>query len=136
MAKSGSIAELRRELAARQAELRKLEAQRKGLAKKLDAVDRQMAALTGGAPKKKAERVAAKRTQRIPRRRGRKTLADYIAKALAKAKEGMRAKDIVKAVQRSGYPSKTKTFSQMVLATLAKDKRFERVSHGVYRLVQ
>ena len=135
MAKSGSIAELRRELAARQAELRKLEAQRKGLAKKLDAVDRQMAALTGGAPKK-AKRVAAKRTQRAPRRRGRKTLADYIAKVLAKAKEGMRAKDIVKAVQRSGYPSKTKTFSQMVLATLAKDDRFERVSHGVYRLAQ
>lgn len=136
MVKRGSIADLRRELAARQAELRKLEAQRRGLVKKLDAIDRQMATLTGGAPKQKAKKVAPKATRRVVRRRGRKTLADYIAKVLGVAKEGMRAKDITKAVRRSPYPSKSKTFKQMVLSTLAKDTRFERVSRGVYKLAQ
>lgn len=136
MVKRGSIAELRRELAARQAELRKWEAQRKGLAKKLDAIDRQIAALTGGMRKKRAKRVAAKTTRRVVRRRGRKTLAGYIAKALGKPKQGMRAKDIAQAVKKSRYPSKTKTFKQMVLSTLAKDTRFERVSRGVYKLAQ
>ena len=64
------------------------------------------------------------------------TLADHIASVLTKARAPMRARDVVKAVKRSQYPSKSKTFNQMVLATLAQEKRFERVSRGVYELAQ
>ena len=136
MAKRGSIADLRGQLAAREKELGKLQAQRKGIAKEIEAVDRRIAALTGEAPKRGVKKVAAEKTERVPKRRGRKTLADYITKALGKSKKGMRARDVAQAVKKSAYPSKSKTFTQMVSVTLAQDKRFERVSRGVYRLAQ
>ena len=136
MARRGSIAYLRRQLAARERELRKLQARQEGLAKKIEAVDRRIAVLTGEAPKRGLKKVAAEKAGRPPKRRGRKTLADYITKALRKSKEGMRARDVAQAVKKSAYPSTSKTFSQMVSATLARDKRFERVSRGVYRLAQ
>ena len=136
MAKRGSIADLHRQLAAREKEVHKLAVQRKGLAKKIEDVDRRIVALTGEAPKKGLKKVAAEKAERAPKRRGRKILADYITKALATSPEGMRARDIAEAVRGSAYPSKSKTFGQMVSATLARDKRFERVSRGVSRLAQ
>ena len=135
MAKRESIAALRRKLAASEAEMGRLKVRRGVLVKKLEVTDRQIAALTGGAPKKRTRKVATKTTRRVVRRRGKKkTLADYIAKALGKSKQGVRAKDIAQAVKKSQYPSKSKNLGQMVAVALSQDKRFERVSRGVYKL--
>jgi len=116
-----SIFQLRKELNAKARELSELKLQRGKLATKLAAIDRQSAALTG-----RPSRRAGKRTG--------KPLPEYVRGVLARAGRSMRAADVTAAVLRAGYPTKSRTFKKTVAKTLADDKRFKRVGHGIYEL--
>ena len=61
-------------------------------------------------------------------------MAEYIRGVLAKAKEGVRARDVTAAVLQAGYRTRDKTFNKTVAKMLASDKRFRRVSRGIYKL--
>jgi hypothetical protein len=142
-----SIQELRRQLAARKAQLTKALAERKKLAARLAALDRDIAALGGKAPSrrgrkgpkakpkaragKKKGKAAAKKTVR--KRATGRPLVEYIVDVLANAKDGMRIKNVMAAVKKAGYKSLSKDFYGIVAATLRDDKRFAKVSRGVYK---
>jgi len=143
-----TIAELKRELAAKERQLDKLQADRKKLQRQLDVIDRQIVAMGGeapAAPARRGRRKAARKTTKAARkagkaaRRGRRTtgkpLAEYIQKVLAGG-EPMRAKHITAAVKKAGYKSGAKDFYGIVAATLRDEKLFKRVSRGVYTLAK
>ena len=126
-----TIEQLRQELAVREAELTPLQSQRDNLAKRLAAVEKQIATLTGEmAP----ARGRAKQIKRGGRRSGRKPLAEYVQEVLAKQKDGLGIKQIAEAVQAAGYQTMSKNFNAVVTLLLGKDKRFGKVSRGVYKL--
>lgn len=151
-----SIEELRQELADRQAELAHFESRREQLAKQLAALDKGIAVLTGeSAPalgrkrgKKKARRKAKatiqtkgkrgrptkKQVKRTKRATNTKSLAEYIADALAGKERGVSAKEITAAVQKAGYKTKSKAFGVVVRVLLSKDKRFKNVGPGMFTL--
>ena len=62
-----------------------------------------------------------------------KPLIEYIKDVLAKAKDGMRVKDAMAAVQKAGYKTHSRDFYGLV-ATALRDGPFLKVSRGVYRL--
>jgi len=127
-----SIAELRRELRAKEKALQALESRRSKLADELNAIDRQIAALVGATRRARASRlVPAGR----PRRRATgKPLVEYVESVLKGSKDGMRVKDIVAAVVDAGYKSHSKDFYNIVAATVREESRFTRVGRGVYKL--
>jgi len=141
--KTKSISELRKELKAKTSQLTGLNLRRSKLTARLAAVDRQIAVLTAEPVRRRRKRKVAKKAARKvkkalrakPGRKGRvgKPLAEYIRGVLAKAKAGMRVMDVTAAVLRAGYRTRDKTFNQTVAKTLATDKRFRRVSHGIYK---
>jgi len=63
-----------------------------------------------------------------------KPLVAYIADAL-KDSPGMRVRDVMVAVQQAGYHSASKKFYDMVAAAI-RDKAFQRVKRGVYKLAE
>ena len=148
MPRSKTIAELRRQLAAQEGRLGKLQARRQGLSRQLERVDREIASLGGdvGAAKPRAARKVAKKAvtrgrkkvakeaERAVGRAVAKPLSMFLAEALGKAREGQRAKDLAAAVLKAGYVTKDKNFKQTVASLLGTDKRFTRVSRGIYKL--
>ncbi len=145
MPKVKTIQQLKKELRAKEASLTKLSVQRKRLAARLAAIDRQIAALEGGdaprrgrkpgpKPGKKTLRKAVKKTTRKHTRRGAgKSLNDFIKKVLGGAEAGMRPKDIMAAVRKVGYKTKSKDFYGLVAAALRDKTKFKRVSRGLYK---
>ena len=130
-----SIAELRRELKAKERALGRLASRRKKLAARLAVLDRRIASLGGAAPATGA-RAGGRRTKG---RRGRKRatgkpLVKYIRAALGRAKGGMRAKDVTKAVVKAGYPTCSKDFYGIVAAALRDKSHFKRLKRGIYTL--
>ena len=150
MPKRRTIAELRREIAARRQQLSKLRKQRERLAARLRALDKQIGGLAGeptAKPRKKAARKrairrrtakkAVKRPVRKARRRTvvkQRSLVIYLTEAMRKAKGKMRAQDLAAAVVKAGYATKDKSFKATVAQTLAKNKQFKRVARGLYVL--
>ena len=152
MAKTKTIAEIRRALAAQEKRLAKLQARRSKIAAKLQRVESEIASLSGepaaarpGRPKKARKKVAKKKARRVVRKVAKKAvgrpkqtrgkpLTQYLAQALSRSKAGMRAKDLTTAVLKAGYVTKDKNFKQTVAKSLGTDKRFKRVSRGVYVL--
>jgi DNA-binding transcriptional regulator YiaG len=80
------------------------------------------------------EEKAVKPAKRAGRQTAEKPLADYIQKVLAKKKNGMTVKDIAEAVQKLGYKTTSKNFANIITIFASKDKRFERVRRGTYKL--
>lgn len=158
MPKIKTIAELRRELLAKEKQLSKLRKQREKLAARLRGLDKQISGLAGepaAKPRRKAakkraiRRITAKkaakrpvknaRTGKVVKARRRKVvkqrpLVDYLTEAMRKAKGKMRAKDLAAAVVKAGYVTKDKGFKATVAKTLAKNKPFKRVGRGLYVL--
>lgn len=141
--RSVTIQELRRTLAQKEKQLGRLLARREKLAADLGAVDAEIAAMGGGAsaparPKRRKKKAAAK--PKAPRRKAArratkgKPLVEYIAKVLKKAEGGMRIKDIMPAVTKAGYVTKSKDFYGIVAAAVRDDARFKKLSRGVYAL--
>ena len=135
-----TIAQLRRELAARERQLDKLLAQRGKIDAALQALDRKIMAIGGEIPFGGAKRgrvakpSAARRGRRGPRTG--KPLVAYIRQVLAAAPKGMRAIEVKDAVIAAGYSSKSSDFARIVAATLRKTPGIKRVSRGVYKLVK
>ena len=138
-----TLAELRAEINRRQKGLPRLRKQRAKLTKQLDAIDRKIAALAGepSAPRAPARAPTAPKAQkpapepagkrRLPR--NVKSLVEYAADVLAKAKDGMRVKDVMVAVKKAGYKTNSKSFYGLVAAAL-QDNRFGKLGRGVYTL--
>jgi len=59
-----------------------------------------------------------------------KPLVDFVAGVLAGSK-GMRVKEVAAAVKKAGYKTNSKDFYGIVATTL-RDKKFAKVSRGVY----
>ena len=138
--KSLNINELRRQLAAKERQLAKVLNRRKDLAARLKAVDEDIIALGGKIPvakrrkRRKAARAKAKgAARRKPGRRG-KPLAEYILGALKGAEDGLRVKEIVPAVRKAGYKTRSKDFYGIVASTVRDDGRFKKLRRGVYAL--
>jgi hypothetical protein len=130
-----TIAELRRELKTKERALGRLASRRRRLAAHLAALDRRIASL-GGAASSVGARAGGRRT-RGRRRRKRATgkpLVKYLRAALARAKGGMRAKDVMKAVVKAGYPTCSKDFYGIVAAALRDKGHFKRLKRGIYTL--
>ena len=134
MPKTMTIAQLRAELAAREAQLEKLQARREDLVKQLAEVDRDIAALDGGG--RRGPKPVAAKAPRASRRtlpKNVKPLIEYVREALAEAKDGMRVRDIMAAVQKAGYKTNSKDFYGVV-ATAVREGGFQKLSRGVYKL--
>jgi hypothetical protein len=142
-----SIWELKRELKARTGQLARLQARRKRAAARLTRIERQIVALGGEVGMARVGRGRRRRRRGRPRLPGRpvgrprkrraratgKPLIEYVRAVLAKAPQGMRAKDVASAVTKAGYRSFSKDFYGIVATTL-RDKRFKRLHRGVYTL--
>ena len=140
MPKTMTIAELKKALAAKERQLTELVAKRQNLAGRLAAVDGEIKALGGGAPKAGKRRgKIAKAPKATPARRPRKLprnprpLPEYIKDVLSGSKDGMRVKDVMPAVKKAGYKTFSKDFYGVV-ATALREGPFVKVSRGVYRL--
>lgn len=135
--KSKTIAELKRELRAKERTLDRLASRRKKLSARLAALDRKILALGGEVPSAAAGagRKAGRRAKRRRRATG-KPLANYVAAVLGKVKKGMRAKDVMKAVLKAGYPTYSKGFYGIVAAALRDTSKFKRLGRGIYTLAK
>lgn len=129
-----TIAALRRELAAKEADLAKLKAKRSKVAKALAAVEKELAAMEGAAPAPRQAKVGRPAGRRLRRRqRGGKTLVEYMTEVLA-GSDGMRTRDIKAAVLQAGYKTESKAFYNTVAATLRDHKGFVKVGRGIHKL--
>jgi len=156
VAKHLSIAELERELNARQKALETLASRHKSLASELQGLESEMASIrgtgsagrTGGRPARKARRgrppgraaaASASRAGRVDGRARRSknemTLPDAIAAAM-KVGAVVSPKQAAGLVKAAGYKTASKTFGIQVATTLAKDKRFKRMGRGQYKRVK
>ena len=131
-----TIAALRRELAAKEAELAKLKAGRSEVAKAHAAVEKEIAAMEGQAPARaprqaKVDRPGGRRLR--TRQPGGKTLVECMTELLA-GSDGMRTRDIKAGVLKAGYKTDSKAFYNTVAATLRDHKGFVKVARGTYKL--
>jgi hypothetical protein len=135
MARMMTIAELRKELAAKKNQLAKLRTQRDKIAKQLAVVDRRIAALDGepvDAMPKRGKTAKMKPAVKMARRtRGGSSLAGVLAQALA-GKGNVKVADATKLAVASGYKTKSANFGNIVSQMLSSDTRFRKVSRGVY----
>ena len=126
-----SVEELRKEISRRQKALPALVAKR-------DALNCQIAELEAlGAVKPAAARLGRKPGRKPGRRAMRAARPGSLRGALAEAlasKKKLSVAEMVAAVRAAGYKSQSKFFPKVVGMTLAKDKRFKRISRGVYAL--
>ncbi|MCG3179322.1 MAG: hypothetical protein BIFFINMI_01656 [Phycisphaerae bacterium] len=137
------IADLEAALAAKNRQLSALRAERTQVVGRLAAIDREIARLAGvrtgkpgrkpgPAPKAKAKAVkGGRRAARGPR--AGNTLGNKLHEILSAAGKPMRLLDVLEAVRKSDYPTKSKYLRSQVSQTLSRDKRFRKVRRGVYR---
>ena len=132
MPRTKTIAELRRELAAKERKLKTLSAKRSTLRVQLSAIDREIAKLGGeGTPGKKGKaKPTPKRRKMVKNKR---SLGNVLAE-VAKGRKLLGVADAAKLVLAKGYKSQAKNFHLAVNKTLMKDKRFGRVGRGIYTL--
>ncbi len=132
MPRTKTIAELRRELAVKEGKLKTLTARRSKLAVQLSAVDRDIAKLGGeGIPGKKSKvKTAPKRRKRA---KNKQSLADVLASVL-KGRRGVKVAEAAKLALGAGYKSASNQFANIVSQTFSTDKRFGKISRGVYAL--
>ena len=135
-----SIEDLRRELRKREAELGKLVARRGKVVAKLEGLDRKIA-LLGGEALGTVVKIHKGRAGKLPtvakktgRKRSDKPLLEYVKQVLAGVDDGMRVKDVMKAVTKAGYKSISKDFYTIVASALRDAKVFENLRRGVYKL--
>lgn len=128
-----TIAELRREIQAKERQLGKLQTRRRALARQLDGIDRRIAGLVG--KKVPTGKAAPKRVVARARRAARKgpSLSNVLAGVL-KGKGSVKVADAAKMALAAGYKSASDQFANIVSQTLSGDRRFRKISRGVYAL--
>jgi hypothetical protein len=127
-----TIPQLRAEIARRQTGFPKLQKKRAQLLKAIGTLDRQIAALGGRVEKPAKPKGRPPKAAKSKASSG-KSLVQCIKDLLAGSKGGIRIKDIVVAVQKSGYKSAAKDFYGLVAAVVRGDE-FEKLGRGVYKL--
>ena len=131
-----TIAELRAELAAKEKQVSMLRAQRQKIMKQLAALDGEIAALGGRAVTRKPKapkKAARKAVGRKRPGRGQPSLADVLAQVMAD-KGGVKVAEAGKLALSAGYKSTSSHFGNIVSQAMTTDKRFKKVSRGVYAL--
>ena len=143
VAKNLSIAELQRELSARQRSLSSLESKHKSLATRLQGLESEMVSIRGGGagrmarrgrPTKAAAASNGRSDGRSRRSKNPMTLPDSLA-AACKLGSVVSPKKAAALVKANGYQTASKTFGIQVATTLAKDKRFKRIGRGQYERI-
>ena len=130
MPRTKTIAELRRKLATKERKLKTLMARQSRLTLQLSAIDREIGALGGeGTPGKKGGARLAPKRRRMAK--NKQSLADVLASVL-KGKSGVKAAEAANLALAAGYKSESKQFANIVTQALSTDKRFRKVSWGVY----
>lgn len=126
-------AELQRELSRRSRNAEKLMAKRNRLAAELAEIDAELKAL-GQTPA--PVRSTGRRGGATGRTRAKNDmpLADAIAAAMEVRAE-VTPKEAAELVKSNGYQTTSKNFGMMVSNALAKDKRFKRISRGLYQRI-
>ena len=131
MAKTRTIADLRKELSAKERQLEKLQAKRDQLSLQLEKVDKQIASLTGKTPQRKAR---SKKAGKKPKRSIEKeSLGDVLAKSL-KDKGTVKVADAAQMAIVAGYKTQSKQFANIVSHTLANDDRFRKIRRGLFKV--
>lgn len=152
-----TVAELEQLLDSRRSELATLKEKREALANQIADLDEQIAAATGtGGGRKKVKRVkrkksakrAAKKAVRKTARKVKKTrpttrrkraknsapLSTFVEQALAGNKKGLTVQQIVDAVKKAGYKSKSANFNTVVYQQLYHSKKIKKAGRGMYAL--
>jgi len=130
LAKLSTVA-LKKELQRRLEALPKLIAQRNELSRRIAEIEGVAAAEQ--APKPATAPAPMKRGPRVKRAKNPMSLPEALVQVIS-AKKSVSISDAVAGVLATGYTSTSKDFPNIVKKTLANDKRFERVSRGVYRV--
>jgi len=133
MPRTRSIAELHKELAAKEGQLAKLRAQRGKLARQLTGIEREIAVLDG-----RPVKIKRKGRKKVAARKGRRarvgpSLADVRARVMA-GKGNVKVAEAAKLARKAGYKSKSGQFGNIVSQTLSGDGRFKKIARGVYAL--
>lgn len=134
---SASMAALERALAKRRRVAERLEARRDRLAKRLAEIEAALQLVHGapGAERQPAEQ-APVRTGRVRRRRkgagGGLSLLDAIGEVLKRAKEPLRASQVMEQVEAAGYRSRAKNFTHLVSKALGRHPQAARAGRGLY----
>lgn len=128
MQRQKSLADLRTELAAIEKGIGSLKDKRDTLAAQLASVEQGIAILSGRTVATKAPV-----SRRGKRAKNKQNLADALA-AVLKSKGKLKVADAAKLALESGYKSLSSQFGNIVSQALAKDKRFKKISRGVYAL--
>jgi len=134
MAKTKSVAQLRKELEDKERQVERLKTKRAKVAGELERLDKEIARLSGktaAGGKSTGKKRATKKRRRRPKNKA--GLADTLAKVL-KGKKGVSIEDAVNLVQKAGYKSNSKNLRGLVRQRLSGDDRFKSVGHGVYVL--
>ena len=126
-----SVEDLVREIRRRQGKLPALIAARDTLNRLIAEVEGLGGVKPPAMGRRKAGRRKAARRAMKPARAG--SLSSALVEAL-KARGKLAVAEAANAVLAAGYRSKSKAFQKVVGMTLAQDKRFRRVSRGVYAL--
>lgn len=134
-----SIQELRRRLVAQEREVARLKKAREKLIKQLAKVDKVIVAAGGSlsptpAGKARANKPAVAPGRKSRKRSGGKPLIDYILGVLKGSPKGIRVKEVMNAVTRAGYVSRSKDFYGIVATALREGPQFKNISRGVYAL--
>ncbi len=124
-------AELRR----REKSQKKLLNKRTRLLKELAEVEAELAAF-GSLPSAGRSVAVGRTATGTPRRRAQNdvTLGDALAQAM-EIRAIVTPSEAAKLVMANGYKTTSKNFAMMVSNTLAKDKRFKRISRGQYERI-
>ena len=124
-----STADLQAELARREKSARSLSGRRDRIHAELREIEAELALLTDGPRARLGSAPAA--ALRAPRAANTMTLSDALASVVPMGSLVSPA-EAAERVRQAGYESGARTFGMMVATTLAKDKRFRRVSRGQY----
>lgn len=121
-----SISELQNMIATRRRDMKKLAKRRAKALKLLKGIETAIAQISGNGT-----------LAELPRRpRNESNLPDALHQVLSKTTHPLGIREIADRVQASGYKSGSANFPGLVNLTLIKDKRFTRVSRGIYGLWQ
>jgi len=130
-----SVADIRRELARREAGATRLVRQRTKLAKRLATLDAELADLGVDSPRglrgRRGPRGGARKAARRRRSRGGLTLVAALEKGVTVGKV-VSPMEASAAAKRAGYRTASKTFGIQVATALAKATSFKRVGRGRY----
>ncbi|MDB4786802.1 MAG: hypothetical protein P8M30_04920 [Planctomycetaceae bacterium] len=125
-----SLAELEAILKDQKKRLDKLKKNQSALQKELDGVTQEIAVLEGkGKGSGRRGRPAgststAKKTVRRRRAKNPKPLKGYVREALAGSKKGLTLQEVMDAVKKAGYKSKSKSFKSVLYQCLYHTEEF------------